>query len=64
MRLEIYDATGRLVKALQNGVQPSGNYSVDWNGTNSAGSQVSSGVYFYRLTAGKETISKKMVLLR
>ena len=64
VRLEIYDAAGRLVNALQNGVQPSGNYSVDWNGTNSAGSQVSSGVYFYRLTAGKETISKKMVLLR
>lgn len=64
VRLEIYDASGRLINVLQNGAQASGKYNVDWNGTNSIGSKVSSGIYFYRLTAGKETISKKMVLLR
>ncbi len=64
VRLEIYNASGRSVKVLQDGVQGAGDYSIDWNGTSSTGSQVSSGVYFYRLTAGKEMISKKMVLLR
>jgi hypothetical protein len=35
-----------------------------WNGSNSADEQVSSGLYFYRITAGKETASHKMLLLR
>lgn len=64
VRLEIYDASGRLVDVLQDGAQASGKYNIEWNGTNSIGSRVSSGIYFYRLTAGKESISKKMVLLR
>lgn len=64
VRLEIFDASGRLVTVLQDGVQNSGSYNVDWNGTNSIGNSVSSGIYFYRITADKETISKKMVLLR
>jgi len=43
---------------------PSGVHAIEWNGLNAERRGVSSGVYFCKLKAGKETISKKMVLLR
>ncbi len=63
--LEVYDIAGRLVARLIAGERRgSGTHQVEWNGRDSRGAAVSSGIYFYRLSAGKETISKKMVLLR
>ena len=62
--LEIYDPAGRDVAHLVDAVQAKGDHEVGWNGRNSAGALVGSGVYFYRLTAGKETLTKKMVLLK
>ncbi len=62
--LSIYSANGSLVRTLVNDVQPRGTHDIKWDGRNSNGSPVGSGVYFYRLTAGKFTDSKKMVLLK
>jgi hypothetical protein len=63
--LEVYDSAGRLVSRLVDGAtQERGTHEVAWRGLDTAGRQASSGVYFYRLVSGKETISKKMVLLR
>jgi hypothetical protein len=63
--LEIYDISGRLVTRLVAGERrAAGTHHVEWNGRDARGAAVASGVYPYRLTAGKETISKKMVLLR
>ncbi len=63
--LEIYDSSGRLVSRLANGVKEErGMHEAAWRGVDTNGRAVSSGVYFYRLTCGKETVSKKMVLLR
>jgi len=63
--LDIYDSSGRLVSRLVDGVtQERGTHEVEWRGLDAAGHQVSSGVYFYRLVSGTETISKKMVLLK
>ncbi|MDD3643031.1 MAG: FlgD immunoglobulin-like domain containing protein, partial [Candidatus Krumholzibacteria bacterium] len=63
--LDIYDASGRLVSRLLDGaMQPRGEHSVEWRGLDANGRQAASGVYFYRLTCQRETISKKMVLLR
>ncbi len=63
--LEVYDSSGRLVTRLYDEAkQARGPHSVEWHGLDASGRLVSSGVYFYRLTIGKETISKKMVLLR
>ena len=65
VKLDLYDAAGRLVTRLVDGVkQDKGRHTVDWRGLDSRGTAVSSGVYFYRLTVGKDTISKKMVLLK
>ena len=62
--MRIYDVSGALVKVLENRDRQPGPYAVRWNGENDRGEQVASGVYFYRLTAGKTTLTKKMVLLK
>ncbi|MBN2071172.1 MAG: T9SS type A sorting domain-containing protein [Candidatus Krumholzibacteriota bacterium] len=64
VRLEIFDVAGRRIAELINVYKDKGQYSKEWNGKDQNGNPVSSGIYFYRLKAGKETISKKMVLLR
>ncbi|HEX6790392.1 MAG TPA: PA domain-containing protein [Candidatus Krumholzibacteria bacterium] len=62
--LAIYAANGALVRTLVDGVQPRGDHNITWDGRDMSGTPVSSGVYFYRLTAGKFNESKKMVLLK
>ena len=62
--LEIYDATGRLVRTLLDERRLAGTNTVKWDGCSAAGTKVASGIYFYRLTAGKSSVSRKMVLLR
>ncbi|UCF06077.1 MAG: T9SS type A sorting domain-containing protein [bacterium] len=62
--LEIFDVSGRLVKRLLHSAElEPGLHTVSWDGRNYAGKAVSSGIYYYRLTAGKASISHKMVLL-
>jgi flagellar hook assembly protein FlgD len=43
---------------------PAGRHQVTWDGRDTSGRQVASGVYFYRLQAGAETRSGKMVLMK
>jgi len=62
--LAIYAADGKLVRTLVDGVKERGSHSATWDGRDTSGTPVSSGVYFYRLTAGKFSESKKMVLLK
>jgi hypothetical protein len=63
--LEIYDMLGQKVRTLINGetMEP-GYYNVSWNGTNQAGTTVSSGVYFYRIVADKFMSLKKMMFMK
>ncbi len=62
--LVVYDILGREVAVLVNEQKPAGSYSVQWDGTDGHGRQVSSGVYLYRLSAGSFTQTKRMVLTR
>lgn len=62
--LTIHNIEGRLVAKLVDGVIDDGIKEVTWDGTNSQGIPASSGVYFYRLKAGNQTLTKKMVLLK
>ena len=62
--VEIYDVSGGRVARLVDGEEDRGPHVAEWRGLDDRGRPVASGVYFYRLRAGKETISKKMVLLR
>jgi hypothetical protein len=41
-----------------------GEHRVEWNGMGATGDRVASGVYFYKLTAPRENVSRKMVLLK
>lgn len=64
IRLQIFDVMGRMVITLWNGQADPGYHRVNWNGLNSQGVPVASGVYFYRLQSGSQVLSKKMILLR
>jgi DNA-binding beta-propeller fold protein YncE len=64
VNLAVYDVAGRRIKTLVDGHCRADFYSVTWDGTNDNGSRVASGVYFYCLTAGKHSMSRKLVLLR
>ena len=57
--LKVYDILGKEVKALVNEIRPAGTYSVSFDGSN-----LSSGVYYYRLESGSFTEVKRMVLLK
>jgi photosystem II stability/assembly factor-like uncharacterized protein len=62
--LEIYNPVGQKIKTLENGLLPSGRYNYSWNGTNDHGSDVVSGVYFYKLQAGEYSQIRKMVFIK
>jgi FlgD Ig-like domain len=62
--LAVYSTNGALVRTLVDGVQPAGSHDVTWDGRDASGRPVSSGVYFYRLSAGKFNETRKMVLLK
>ncbi len=64
VKLEIFDILGRKVKTLVSRELRKGKYVFDWDGTNSAGESITSGVYLYRLSAGDFSCTKKMVLLK
>jgi cyclomaltodextrinase len=59
VKLEVYDILGRTVATLANGRYPAGRYSFTFDGTHLA-----SGVYFYRLEAGRSVLTRKMILLK
>lgn len=64
VRLVVYDVLGQVMKVLVDEIQSAGYHSVEWNATNESGLSLSSGVYLYRLNAGKFSDLKKMVLAR
>ena len=63
-RLSMYNLSGQLVKHLVDEVQPAGSYQVLWDGTNTAGEAVASGVYVYRLRAGGGQQARRLLLLK
>ena len=67
--LHIYSVNGVLVRTLALGHQPAGIYhnkghSAYWDGKNDVGESVASGIYFYTLTAGEFTSTRKMLILK
>ena len=63
-RLSVYNVKGQLVKELVDGDMASGQHRVIWNGLDSSGRSVSSGVYFYRLEAGDYVSTRKMLMIK
>jgi hypothetical protein len=62
-RLTIYNIAGQVVKTYA-GPSEAGTLTVTWDGTNSVGGKVASGVYFYRAEAGTFNATRKMVLMK
>jgi flagellar hook assembly protein FlgD len=57
--LKIYNILGREIKTLVNEQKPPGSYEVEFDGN-----KLSSGVYFYKLSTGKFSKTKKMLLIK
>jgi hypothetical protein len=62
--LKVYDILGREVVTLIDGNVSAGPFMVRWNGTDSNGHPVASGIYLYRLQAGDTMVVRRMVLLK
>ena len=64
VKLDIYDLKGRHVKSMLQGSKPSGEHSILWNGKDEHGDRVSSGIYIIKMTAGKNSAIRKMILMK
>jgi hypothetical protein len=62
--LRIYDARGRLVRVLVEGVREAGTHRASWDGRDDRGRQAGSGVYFCRFIAPGYASSRRIVLVR
>jgi len=64
VRLEVFDSAGRRLAVLVEGYQEKGRHDVDWSPPCTGKRPMSSGVYYYRLVAGKESFTRKMTIMR
>jgi len=62
--LKVYDVTGQEITNLASDTYPPGTHSITWDGRNSTGLPVSSGIYFYRISAGEFSQVRKMQLVK
>jgi len=64
VRMDIYNVLGQLVKELYDGYLDAGSHQLIWDGSNSGGDKVTSGIYFYRFQAEKFDKTMKMLLVK
>ncbi len=64
VELNVYNVKGQLVKTLVNDFLEKGKHTVEWNGSDSSNKTVASGIYFYKVSSGKSSAMKKMLLLK
>lgn len=64
VRIQIFNVSGQLIRTYDLGYQPAGSYSVKWDGRNGNGNMAASGVYLYRIQAGANNVTNRMVLLK
>jgi type IX secretion system substrate protein len=63
VKLVVYDILGNKITTLVNEQKPPGTYEVEFNGE-SVGRRITSGIYFYKLSVGKYSETKKMLLMK
>ena len=69
VKIDIYNVSGRLVRSLDLGWQPTGSYMTPssaayWDGKNAVGERVASGIYFYTLQTSDFAATRRMVILK
>ena len=67
--LTVYDGSGQVIRKLDVGYRSAATYenrsnAIYWDGKNRLGERVASGIYFYTLTAGDYSATRKMVILK
>ncbi len=62
--LTVFDVTGKVVTELVSGERPAGFHQIEWDGTNSMGMNISSGMYIYSLQSGEHKIFNKLLYLK
>ena len=60
----IYSVTGQRISTLVDGDLPAGARTVTWDGKDEDGSSVSDGIYFYRVVAGDNVVTRKLMLVK
>jgi flagellar hook assembly protein FlgD len=61
---DVFSIDGRLVASIFDRYMIPGRHNIEWNGRDDNGNRVASGVYFYTVRFGSESVTKKMVNLR
>jgi flagellar hook assembly protein FlgD len=64
VKVEVYNPLGQLVRTLVNGYKTGGQHSVLWDGADETGQKMASGVYLCKVTAGKQEMLRRMLLLK
>ena len=64
MRLEVFTLSGQRVAILSTGPQQEGRHRLAWDGRDSEGRPLASGIYLYRLVAAEGVLTRKLILLR
>jgi len=64
VNLSVFNLRGELVITLADRIFDAGPLKIEWNGRDQNGIEVDSGVYFYRLSTGRQTLTRKMTLLK
>jgi len=64
VRLTVCNVLGQTVATLEDERRAAGRYSVTWDGTDTHGCALASGVYFYRIETATETAVRKMIFLK
>jgi len=64
VNIDVYNVLGQKIDTIANGYYEAGNHNVDWDGEDGEGRPVASGVYFYKMKAGRYTSTKKMILMK
>lgn len=62
--IEIFNIRGQLINLLVDDFHSAGDYSVVWDGKDEKGNTAASGIFFYRMKAGRYTSTRKMIMMK
>jgi hypothetical protein len=63
-RMDLYDPSGAIVRGLDLGVRPAGSHSIEWDGRDSEGRDLPSGVYIARIATSSGSATTRIVIIR
>ena len=63
VRVEVFDANGRLVRTVASGSFEAGVHRIEWDGRATGGDRAGAGLYFLRARAGAQTANRKVALI-